>query len=70
MTIETLKELLSAEPFQPLRIIMASGKEYDVTNPGLVHMQKSQAFLFYPKSDRFALIRFSQITSVESQQAA
>jgi hypothetical protein len=30
---DVLREKLKAQPFQPFRIIMTTGKAYDVTNP-------------------------------------
>lgn len=70
MTIQTINELLAVEPFQPFKIITASGKEYEIENPALVVMQQSQLVYCFPKSDRVTFIRLNQITAIETRQAA
>ena len=68
--IESLKELLDKSPFQPFKIVTASGDKYDVLNPYLVAVGKSQLNYFFPKSDRWVLIRLNQITALESAHQA
>jgi hypothetical protein len=67
---ETIKEMLDGEPFLPFRIILTSGKEYEISNPYLVALGESQITVYTPKSDRFAILRLNQIASVETAQAA
>jgi hypothetical protein len=68
--IETIHEMLNREPFAPFRIVLTSGKEYEVANPDLVAVGASQITVYAPKSDRFAILRLNQIASVETAQAA
>jgi hypothetical protein len=68
--IESLKELLDKSPFQPFKIVTASGDKYDVLNPHLVAVGKSQINYFFPKSDRWVFIRLNQITAFESPHQA
>ncbi len=47
----TPKEVMSivfAEPFQPFRINMASGKTYEIRHPEVIQMGKSSLTLFTP----------------------
>jgi hypothetical protein len=65
MMIDTIRELLHGAPFTPFRIILTSGKEYDVKNPDLVALGESQITLYAPKSDRWSVLRLNQIASVD-----
>jgi len=58
---EALNELLHHDPFRPFRIVLTSGGGYEVRNPDMVVIQESQLVYFYPKSDRFSLLRLNQI---------
>ncbi len=33
MTVQTVRELLTARPFRPFRLIMSSGRTYEVRHP-------------------------------------
>ena len=68
--LESFRELLHRDPFVPFRVVLTSGKEYEVTNPDLVAIGESQFTLYAPKSDKWAMLRLNQIASLESQQAA
>jgi hypothetical protein len=70
MKIDAIRELIHREPFVPFRIVMTSGKEYDVTNPDLVAFGESQLTLYEARSDRYSILRLNQITSIDVQQPA
>lgn len=63
--LETIRELLDRDPFVPFRIVLTSGKEYDVSDPHLVALGQSQLNLYAPKSDRYSVLRLNQIASVD-----
>lgn len=63
--VESIHEMLHAQPFQPFRIVLTSGSQYDVRFPDLVVPLQTQIIYCYPKSDRFALLRLNQIAAVE-----
>ena len=65
MTINSIRELLEAEPFQPFRIRATRGATYDVRNPGLVVVLQSQILIAMPKSDRYSLVPFQHVAGVE-----
>jgi len=67
---DTILEMLHRRPFQPFRIVMASGDKYDVENPDLVATGRSQVNVYLPRSDRFFVLRLSQITSIEALEPA
>ena len=70
MTRSTIEELLEREPFVPFRIVLSSGKEYDVVNPRLLALGESQITLYAPKSDQFSILRLNQISSLDVSHAA
>ena len=53
--LDSLMELLNKTPFQPFRIVTASGDKYDVENPHLVAVGALQSELFLPE---FLLLGF------------
>jgi len=63
--IESIIELLDREPFVPFQIVLASGESYPITDPHLVALGKSQLNVYAPKSDRWSILRLSQIASVD-----
>jgi hypothetical protein len=63
--IGSINDLLERDPFQPFRIRASSGIGYDVRNPGLVVVLKSQVLVAEPHSDRYAVIPFLHIAGVE-----
>ena len=67
---DSLVELVKRDPFRPFRILTASGKEYLVQNPDLVHVMRAEIFYAFPSNDRWTIIPLSHITSIEVEQAA
>lgn len=65
MTVASIRELLDREPFHPFRVRAGSGAAYDVLNPGLVVVMKSQLLIAEPKSDRYSLIPFLHVAGIE-----
>ncbi len=64
--IESLEELVNADPFHPFKIMLISGHEYVVRDPMLIAIGKTEVFFFFPKSDRRANLRKNQIAAVET----
>ncbi len=65
MTIDSIRELLDRDPFQPFRIRASSGTAYDVRNPGMVVVMRSQLLIAAPNSDRYSLIPHLHVAGVE-----
>lgn len=65
MTIDSIRDSLDREPFQPFRVRASSGATYEVRNPGLVVLLKSQLLIAEPKSDRYSLIPFLHVAGIE-----
>jgi hypothetical protein len=69
MTQREFQELLDREPFQPLKVTLASGEAIRIRNPRLVVAMRTQFFVALP-NDRFKLVWLRHVSSVEVLQAA
>ena len=65
-TAENIRELLDREPFLPFRLIMTSGKTYEVVDPNSAMLLKSEVFVVFPDGERWAHVPFLHIASVET----
>ena len=63
----TVQELLDREPFESFLIRMNDGQQYEVGNPALAVAMEGALFLAMPKRDRFKLLSYRNVTSIESQ---
>jgi len=66
MIIDRIRELLSADPFEPFRVRASSGRANEVYDPTLVVVMKSKLFIAEPNSDRAATVPFSHISGVKT----
>lgn len=66
MIVEDWRDLLTHEPFEPLRIRLSSGHCYEVIDPQSVALMKNRLFLALPDGHRWLFIPFRQIAAVES----
>ena len=66
MIRDNIKELLDRDPFVPFRLIMTSGKAYDVSDPGSAMLLKSEVFVGFPDGERWAHVPFLHIASIET----
>ncbi len=66
MIRDNLRELLAVEPFLPFRLIMSSGKMYDVRSPDSAMVLKSEVFVVFPDGERWAHVPFLHIASIET----
>jgi hypothetical protein len=71
MTIDTLKNRLSRQPFEPFRVVTSSGERYDVRHPENAWLYKSGLIVAHgggngrlPES--YADIALLHITAVEA----
>jgi len=65
-TPENIQELLNREPFLPFRLIMTSGKTYEVVSPNSAALLKSEVFVVFPDGERWAHVPFLHIASIET----
>lgn len=65
MIAKEVRELLDREPFQPFRIRASSGAAYDVSDPSLAVVMKSQILIIVPRSDRYSVVPFLHVAGIE-----
>ena len=66
MIRQNIRELLERDPFQPFRLVLSSGRRYDVVDPQMTVLLKSEIFIAFPDGERSSLIPLLPITSVET----
>jgi len=70
MTLQDFKDLLSATPFDPFRIVMSSGESYEVRHPEMAKLMRTKLVVFLDPdeegvADRLRLCSLLHITAVE-----
>jgi len=65
-TPQNIREFLDREPFIPFRLVMSSGKTYEVATPNSAALLKSEVFVVYPDGERWAHVPFLHISSIET----
>jgi hypothetical protein len=63
MTLQTFRDLLSARPFKPFRLIMSSGEAYDVRHPEMAMLTTSDLLVGFEAKEEGLPSRF-QICSL------
>jgi hypothetical protein len=66
MIAKDLRELLEREPFVPFRLVLTSGKHFDVRNPRTTALMKREIFIALPDGERWSLVPFLHIASIET----
>ena len=46
MTVQTFRDLLAAQPFEPFRVEMSSGKIYEIRHPEMATVMKTNLMVF------------------------
>ena len=60
-TPENIQELLNRVPFLPFRLVMTSGKTYEVVSPNSAALLKSEVFVVFPDGEPGRTFRFSTL---------
>lgn len=66
VVIDAIRGFLAQQPFRPFRVRASTGKSYLVRCPNMIVLLKSWVFVASPNSDRFAIVPYLHIASVES----
>lgn len=45
MTVNDFRKLLSAQPFQPFRVVMSSGEKYEVRHPEMAWLTRTTLYV-------------------------
>jgi hypothetical protein len=74
MKVSTILELIRKRPFEPLRVTMSSGEQYEIRHPEFVVPLASGLFVSFPSksegkvqpTDDFAILSYLHITSFDT----
>ena len=66
MTLESIRDLLAREPFQPLRIVMSSGEAFIINRPGTVMPLKTDLFVALDDGEHFRFLPYLHIATIAS----
>src|SRR5437867_2895951 len=75
MTVQNFRELLTARPFQPFRLVMSSGKAYDVRHPEMAFLSRTSIYVGVDIADDnvpadFRICSLPHVTAIEPLNAA
>ncbi|MEX2168141.1 MAG: hypothetical protein WD851_02435 [Pirellulales bacterium] len=74
MTVQNFRELLASRPFQPFRLIMSSGKSYEVRHPEMAFLSRTAIYVGIDVEDDvpadFRICSLLHVTAVEPLSAA
>ncbi len=71
MIVDEIRELLHAEPFRPIRIVLGNQQSFIVTHTDyLMVSPDGQTVVLYDEQGRFRIVNASQIRLVEPLEAS
>jgi hypothetical protein len=66
MIADTIREMLTRDPFEAFRIATSAGESFVIRDPHAVALMKSQVFIAHPRSDRHTFIPLLHVVTVET----
>lgn len=70
MNMETIREWLRREPFEPFAIRLSNGEVHQVRHPENIALGKTRIAISYPETDRMVHCSLVHINSIEALQPA
>ena len=70
MTMETIREFIRREPFEPFVVRLSNGESHEVRHPECVAITRSKVVITYPDEDRVVHCGLIHVNSVETLQQA
>lgn len=70
MTVKTFRDLLAQRPFKPIRIIMSSGKSYEIRHPEMALLTRTDLLVGVGETEdgvpaEFDICSLLHVTSIE-----
>jgi len=66
MTSDTIREMLTRDPFEDFRIVTSAGESFVVRDPHTVALLKSEVFIARPNTDQRTFIPLLHVVTVET----
>jgi hypothetical protein len=75
VTVQTFKEMLTARPFQPVRLVVSSGQTYEIRHPEMAFLTRTSILIGTGSTDDgvpavFKIISLLHVTAIEPIEAA
>lgn len=70
MNMDTIREWLQRQPFEPFVLRLSNGEVYEVRDSENVALGKNRLAVVIPEMDRFVHVSLVHINSIEALQAA
>jgi len=70
MNLDTVRDFMNLEPFEPIEIRLANGDRHQVVDPDNIAVGKSAVMIGYSDSERIAWCTPHQIVSIEKLDGA
>jgi hypothetical protein len=72
MTLQTLRDLIAQRPFKPFRIVMSSGKSYEVRRPEMATLTRTDIYVGVGKINKgvpadFRVCSLDDVKSIETE---
>ena len=68
--METIREWIGRQPFEPFVLKLFNGEAYDVRHPENVAIGKTRLAIVYPEDDRFVHVSLIHVNSIQALQTA
>ncbi len=68
--MDTIREWLNCQPFEPFVLRMSNGEVHEVRHPECVALGKSWIAVSFPEQDRVVHVSLSEVNAIEGVQAA
>lgn len=74
MTVQTFRDLLTAQPFQPFQLVMSSGEKYEVRHPEMAMLMRTDILIGIDEArnglpTRFRICSYLHVTAIEPVEA-
>jgi len=70
MNMDSIREFIRREPFEPFVIRLSSGESHAVRHPECVAITRTQVVVTYPEEDRVVHCGLVHVNAVEALQQA
>ncbi len=70
MTVQTFRDLLTAQPFRPFRLVMSSGEKYEVKHPEMAWLLRTDILVGIDEArdglpTRFKICSYLHVAAIE-----
>ncbi|MEO8271367.1 MAG: hypothetical protein ABI557_16720 [Aureliella sp.] len=68
MNMDTIREWLNRQPFEPFVLKLSNGEAHEVRHPENIALAKTRVIVSYPNSDRVVHVGLIHVNSIEAMQ--